>query len=215
MYIAENFFSELSFTDYSLLFRAVSKHREADWAGGINFIGSPNKKMQQLAFFHLTMLVGGIFLYMSKTESKTLSQKQPCLSINWCQNQAPDSSKTQKHKPHPGWEEPPRHIPGPWADRVGVHCLWYPLGGDTGGPSAIQAPSLLLPLQMKPAPGSSSALRLLKVYRTWKPLLSFSPTHTEPDQNDPSSINWERGFGWLCNHICNQNTQWRIMWGLL
>lgn len=73
----------------------MSKHREADWAGGINFIGSPNKKMQQLAFFHFTMLVGDIFLYLSKSESKTLSQKHQCLSTTWCQNQASDSSKTQ------------------------------------------------------------------------------------------------------------------------
>lgn len=93
MYIAENFFYTLSFTDYSLLFRVVSKHRETEWAGGVDFIGSPNKKMQQLAFFHLTMLVGDIFLYMSKSESKTLSQKRQCL--NWCQIQACDSSKPQ------------------------------------------------------------------------------------------------------------------------
>lgn len=80
---------------------------------------------------------------------------------------------------------PPRHSPDPRANRAGVHCLWFPLGDDTGRPSATQAPSLPLPLEIKPALSgttySNSALRLPRVKMDMGPgnhSFPQSPAHT-------------------------------------
>lgn len=143
MYIAENFLKSchlLTIPYFLELWASIKRQTEQK---GVNFISSPSKKMQQLAFFHLTMLVGNIFPYMSKSESKTLSPKHQCLSMNWCQNQA---LKAQNHKPHPGSggaldasKARPRLMC--WQS-WGALSVVPPWRRHWGCPSATQAPSL-------------------------------------------------------------------------
>lgn len=134
------------------------------------------------------------------------------------------------------WEPqmPPAHSPDRCTGRVGEHdqsifCS-TPLGWHCGCPSATEAHSPLLLLEMKPAASpmtstySNSALKLLMTcepkgymgpgnyFYPFSPILSSY--RAESKWSFVYKLKGGFGFGLLCKHVCHQNTKQRIMWRL-